>query len=409
MRRLGATLAVALILNVIAPQQAAAATIERTYPVGNEPFGVTVDPSDGRVYVANSDQGDGRPGVLSVVDPSTNSVTSIPLVASPIMSALDRGLGRLFVTTANNDLDIIDVASQTVVTTVPNIGSLGVAVDETTHHVYVAGISSMSMIDGATGSMLHREPAGPDDSWWGVALGGGRVYVTNLDLGAPSLVVLSAADLSFVREVPLPEVPRFAIAYDAARQVVYVGGYSSTGNLYVVDAASLTITRTVDPDPGSAWPLSAMFDPTRDHLYLSQFNLSGPSHIAVVDPTTLNVVERIALPWQPGQTAFHPNGRLYVAGFSADVLAAIVLNSAPVVSSLTLSPNGPRTNDTLTATAIASDADSDPLTYTFTWKVDGAARAVTSGPNASSSFDLSVAGDGDKGQTVSVEVVASDG
>jgi hypothetical protein len=295
------------------------------------------------------------------------------------------------------------------VTTVPNIGSLGVAVDETTHHVYVAGISSMSMIDGATGSVLHREPAGPDDSWWGVALGGGRVYVTNLDLGAPSLVVLNAADLSFVREVPLPEVPRFAIAYDAARQVVYVGGYSSTGNLYVVDAASLTITRTVDPDPGSAWPLSAMFDPARDHLYLSQFNLSGPSHIAVIDPTTLNVVERIALPWQPGQTAFHPNGRLYVAGFSADVLAAIVVNSAPVVSSVTLSPAAPRTNDTLTATAIASDADGDPLTYAFTWKVDGAVRATVTGPNASSTFDLALAENGDRGQTVRVEVVASDG
>ena len=34
---------------------------------------------------------------------------------------------------------------------------------------------------------------------------------------------------------------------------------------------------------------------------------------------------------------------------------------------------------------------------------------MTSGPNASSSFDLSVAGNGDRGQSVSVEVVASDG
>jgi len=80
-----------------------------------------------------------------------------------------------------------------------------------------------------------------------------------------------------------------------------------------------------------------------------------------------------------------------------------------VVSSVSLAPSAPRTNDTITATATASDADGDPLTYTFTWKVDGVVRAVTSGPNASSSFDLSVAGHGDRGQTVLVEVVAADG
>jgi hypothetical protein len=74
-----------------------------------------------------------------------------------------------------------------------------------------------------------------------------------------------------------------------------------------------------------------------------------------------------------------------------------------------LSPSAPRTDQTLTATAIASDVDGDSLTYTFTWKVDGAVRSVVSGPNASSSFDLTVAGNGDRGQTVLVEVVASDG
>src|SRR5713101_876118 len=418
MRRLGAALGLALVISAAVPSGAQAATIERTYNVGNEPFGVTIDPADGRIYVANSDQGSSRPGVLSVVDPavscspSSPCVTSIALASPPTMSALDRGLGRLFVTTANRTLTFVDVATQSVVNTVPNAGGLGVAVDEATHTVYAATVATLSMVDGVTGAVLHTATAGVNDNWWAVALDttARRIYVTNLDTGgAPSLVILSADDLSFIDEVLLPEVPRLALAVDAARQLVYVGGFSGAGRLYVVDANTRQITATVDLQAGVSVPFSATLASAEDRLYVSQISSSGANSLVVLDLATLQVAQRISLPWQPGATALHANGRLYVAGFSADLLAAVIRNSAPVVSSVSLAPSAPRTNDTITATATASDADGDPLTYTFTWKVDGVVRAVTSGPNASSSFDLSVAGHGDRGQTVLVEVVAADG
>src|SRR6266850_3052180 len=420
MRRLGTALGLALVLGATLPGVADAATIERTFPVGNEPFGVTVDPADGRIYVANSDQGSTRPGVLSVVDPtsppcspSACGVKTIALASPPTMSALDRGLGRLFVTTANGALNFVDVATQAVVNTVANTGSLGVAVDEATHHVYAASVTRLSMVDGETGAVLHTAIAGPGDAWWAVALDAGahRVYVTNLDGSAPSLVILNADDLSFIDEVPLPETPRLALAVDAGRQLVYVGGYSSVGHLYVIDANTKQVTGNVDLQAGASFPLSATLVTAEDRLYVSQAASFGSNanSIVVLDLATLQVVQRISLPWQPGQTALHGNGRLYVAGFSADVLAAVVRNSAPAVTSVTLSPSVPRTRDTVTATATESDPDGDSLTYTFTWKVDGAVRSVVSGPNASSSFDLAVAGNGDRGQTLLVEVIASDG
>src|SRR5687767_3388729 len=145
MRRLGAALGLALVLSGALPGVAHAASIERSFPVGNEPFGVTIDPADGRIYVSNSDRGSSNPGVLSVVDPTSPPCTpqpcgmkTIALASPPVMSALDRDLGRLFVTTHNRTLTFVDIATQSVVNTVPNAGMLGVAVDETTHHVYAA-------------------------------------------------------------------------------------------------------------------------------------------------------------------------------------------------------------------------------------------------------------------------------
>jgi hypothetical protein len=415
MRQLGATLGLALIICASLAGAADAASLERTYPVGNEPFGVTIDPADGRIYVANSDQGSNRPGSLSVVDPastcspspSSPCVSTIALASPATMSALDRGLGRLFVTTAGRALVFVDVATQTVVNTIPGAGGLGVAVDEATHHVYAAAVTSLSMVDGVTGSVLHTATAGSGDSWWAVALDAGahRVYVTNLDTIAPSLVILDSDDLSLVGEVPLPEVPRLALAVDTARQLVYVGGFSSDGRLYVVDANTQQIATTVDLESGGSWPFSATLVAAEDRLYVSAASSFGPNSIVVLDLATLQAVQRISLPWLPGQTALHTSGRLYVAGFGADVLAAVLMtNSAPVVS-VTISPSSPRTSDVLQTSVAAHDADGDALTFSYEWLRNGAPVAGATGP----SLDLSVAGHGDRDDTITVRVRASDG
>jgi hypothetical protein len=88
--------------------------------------------------------------------------------------------------------------------------------------------------------------------------------------------------------------------------------------------------------------------------------------------------------------------------------SVVVVNSAPVAS-VGLDTAAPATNSTLHAVALATDADNDPVTFTFTWNVNGVARRTVSGPGFSDSFDLSPAGNGDHGDTVRVEVVASDG
>ena len=85
-----------------------------------------------------------------------------------------------------------------------------------------------------------------------------------------------------------------------------------------------------------------------------------------------------------------------------------VVNTAPVAT-VGLAPSSPTTTDTLTATATSSDADADAISLTYVWRVNGTVRRTANTTALTDTFDLSVAGNGDAGETVSVEVTPSDG
>ena len=80
------------------------------------------------------------------------------------------------------------------------------------------------------------------------------------------------------------------------------------------------------------------------------------------------------------------------------------VNDAPVATVL-ITPANPNTNAVLTANTTTSDADGDTVTLTYVWKVNG---TVVVGATTDT-FDLCVAGHGDKGDVVSVEVTPNDG
>jgi hypothetical protein len=80
-------------------------------------------------------------------------------------------------------------------------------------------------------------------------------------------------------------------------------------------------------------------------------------------------------------------------------------NQAPVVNSVIIDQSAPKTNDTLTATVTASDPDGDALDYSYQWNKGGIAI-----PGATqATLDLALAGNGDKGDAISLRVIASDG
>jgi DNA-binding beta-propeller fold protein YncE len=517
MRRLGAILGLAFTLSVAVPEPAAADTIVSTWQVGKEPFGIAVDPADGRIYVANSKDAPG-PGSISVIDPSSRVVNSLTTSGPAALLALDSVHRRLYSSNWNSSLQVFDLTTMSLEATLP-VGGLGVVVDPSTRRVYVAEGDSVSVVDGASNTVLATRSAPLGDAWFGLALDPAlhHLYVTNIANARPSLVVLDDRDLSLVATVALPVVPRFAIAVDELQHRVYFAGYSPTtgceGSMFfAIDGSTLA---ELGSAPASGCPMGMAHDASAHRIYVThlgdQSTLRG---YRVFDDRTFAVVQTAATPWVPGPPALHVDGRLYMGAWpnpnpmftSPGELVAIQLgNSAPEFIGSWFTPAGPETNDLLlinapavdrdltetgqsqpvtksyewsrngvviagqtgatldlsvvgdrgdtigvrvtasdgqasavvttsvvvansaptltvafdlaapttdgivTATATSSDADGDPLTYTFTWSVDGVVRSALSSPNVASSFDLGLAGNGDRGQTIVVAVVAFDG
>lgn len=80
---------------------------------------------------------------------------------------------------------------------------------------------------------------------------------------------------------------------------------------------------------------------------------------------------------------------------------ATVVNTAPTLSGLSLSPSAPQTDDTLSASQTTADADGDAVSVTYAWTVDGVLQSETG-----ATLDPSLSA---KGQVVQVTATPNDG
>ncbi len=93
------------------------------------------------------------------------------------------------------------------------------------------------------------------------------------------------------------------------------------------------------------------------------------------------------------------------SGAATDSVVVTAGNAPPVAADVFISPDPAYTNDTLTATpSHFYDPDNDALTYHYEWTSNG---NPVGGDSAT--LDLSVVGNGDRGDTIAVEVYATDG
>jgi hypothetical protein len=100
------------------------------------------------------------------------------------------------------------------------------------------------------------------------------------------------------------------------------------------------------------------------------------------------------------------------AAFLTDEEQQILLNFdfPSTIATVALDTQSPHTNDHLTATATKWSANNDPVTLTFVWSVNGVTKRTFSSNTAlTDTFDLSLLGNGDRGDTIMVSVTPSNG
>jgi hypothetical protein len=417
MRQLGAILSLTFALALAFVQIANAEGVDRTFVVGDEPLAMAVDPTDGRIFVGRTQGGSDH---LVAIDPLTGQTQTYVTTSSPNFMAIDPVHRRLYVSEyagfLGSFLDVFDLTTMTIEATLP-IGGFGIAVDPATQRIYVVGGNTLSVIDGATNTVVDTTSVPDGQGWFALAIdpSAHHIYVSNTSTyydgsGQPisrSLVILDDRDLSLLADVTTNIRVRWGIAVDHARHRVFLAQYGSS-TVVAVDTSTLSLADSV-----SFGGFTGGIALLPDGVYVTTV---GTGYY-VLDPDTLDIRRTVStLPFQPLLPLFHPNGNLYLGGrelTGPDVVAAVSLgNHPPAISATSLSPAAPTTIDTLALAVTAADTDfatdpsgqRDPLTFTYDWTRNG---AVIPGESAAT-LDLSRAGRGDRGDTITGYVTVRD-
>jgi len=111
-------------------------------------------------------------------------------------------------------------------------------------------------------------------------------------------------------------------------------------------------------------------------------------------------------------TSFYVEARYYKVSdedlinyYIDSIRLSVTYNRLPVMDSVTITPSPAYTNSVLTAVPESYDEDGDAITYSYQWKKGGVNLAGEINPT----LNLLVAGNGDKGDIITVEVIPNDG
>ena len=83
-------------------------------------------------------------------------------------------------------------------------------------------------------------------------------------------------------------------------------------------------------------------------------------------------------------------------------------NTPPSINSVTFTPNPPLTNDPVTATVQASDAEGNAFNLRYQWTVNGVSVRDITKAARTDMLDLSISGQGDRGDRIAVTVTATE-
>jgi formylglycine-generating enzyme required for sulfatase activity len=351
-------------------------------------------------------------------DAEATVVNSDPVLSGPTLSADEVAVGDVLTCTAT--ATDIDPEDSPTVTYEWSDGSTGptytVTADDTVDSAITCtataddsdggtatGTASATVtntapiIDGVT---ISPDPAYNDDTLICTAT------ATDADGDAPTM------SYEWTGGATGPELPLTSIIAASGDSLTCTATATDADGGTASDTATVTIGNrapTVDVSIDPAAPTrhdtltctaSGITDPDDDATTISlAWTIDGAPAVASSSETE-SILEEAA---DAGQTvvctATVDDGKGGIATATATV---VITNTAPVVDSVTLSPENVYTNDTITAAVTTSDEDGDALTVAYAWYVDGSIVGESGSTISGATYF-------DKDDAVHVVVTPSDG
>ena len=282
-----------------------AGTVFAITALGGEPYGLAIDPAGDLLVaqvLADSVTRFALPGTTPVAaiftGSSTDSSTASP--TGPVHVAIIPASTRAYVVEQfGNAVAVIDLASNTITTTIPLTNSgFNITVAPNGQRVYASTANGqLFVIDAASNSVVDTLTVGPAANGFAFSPDGSVLYASSRDAG--TVTAFRTSDDALLATYTVGGRPqRLAVAPGGAR--LYAANEDS--GLSVVDLKRGTVLPSVNP-MGSGYGLG--ITPDGAQLYLTD-PLSG--RLAIIDQKSLATIQILTLGGEPRNVAFDATG-----------------------------------------------------------------------------------------------------
>ncbi len=328
-----------------------ATNLNLTTTVGNSPFGVAAVPDGSLAFVGNTTD-----STISIIDGETVSVVAtVPLTAAPQGLAVTPDGAKLYVARQDGVVDVIDVASATVLTSIPG-----------------GSPSAFVLLEGVA---VHPS--------------GGLVYITKTENSTMSVLVIDTILDAVVADIFIAHDGHFGLGLTVTSDGTRVyATFMSSGMVYAIDTATNLL---VDVIPLSC-PSGCSFVAAVTGIDGSLLYVGMPGAIAIVETST---GDELTIPMPdsfPSGADVSPDGStVYVIDQNAGEIALIDTATNTQIGTLLavgmyptgfgkfIVPGTPPTTTTVSTTSSTSTSTTTTTTTTTTntTKHDHAAKPRT--------------------------------